>query len=298
MKMPKKLLLTIFMATLAILATSFNTTNTIANALPMPLELFRQTEPKSFRQHIPSERNWRVEQWISHFARRDRERFDRYMTRGALYKTLIQDILVEHGVPADLYYLAMIESGFSRRARSRAQAVGFWQFIAPTARRYGLKVNNEVDERMDIIRSTRAAARYLKDLHNEFGDWYLAMAAYNCGEARVRRVVRRHGTKNFWVLARRRALPIETINYVPKFQAARKIAKSPESYGFQRKTFYQYPVVRKVRVQENKHLASIARQHGVRVQTLLALNPQLITSRTPSTRSGYYEIWLPKPRNT
>lgn len=230
-----------------------------AHALPMALELFTISQPKTFPSKIPHEMNPQVEAWVKYFSVRDRARFDRFMGRGAMYKSLIQEILVENGVPSELYYLAMIESGFARRARSHASAVGVWQFIAPTGRRYGLRIDQDVDERMDVIRATRAAARYLKDLKTEFGSWYLAMAAYNCGENRVRRAVARAGTKDFWKLARARRLPAETINYIPKFQAAMVIARNPERYGFRRKTLYDFPSVDKIRVKGRIHLAERAR---------------------------------------
>jgi membrane-bound lytic murein transglycosylase D len=264
-----------------------------AEAVPLPLELFREARPRTLPRKIPHEMNAQVRQWVNFYTLKDRERFDRYMQRGALYKTIIQDILVEHGVPAEMYYLAMIESGFARKARSHAQAVGVWQFIAPTARRYGLRVDAVVDERVDVIRSTRAAARYLRDLHREFGSWHLAMAAYNSGENRVRRAVRRTGTKNFWEIARRRALPRETIEYVPKFQAAMLIAKNPEKYGFERKTIYEFPLVKRVRVDQRLNLAEVARRHNLPKETVLALNPHLLRGHIPR---GGYEIWLPKRR--
>jgi membrane-bound lytic murein transglycosylase D len=245
-----------------------------AQALPMALELFTIAQPKTFPSQIPHEMNPQVNAWVKYFSVRDHERFDRFMGRGAMYKSLIQEILVENGVPSELYYLV-------------------WQFIAPTGRRYGLRIDQEVDERMDVIRATRAAARYLKDLKMEFGSWYLAMAAYNCGENRVRRAVARAGTKDFWKLARARRLPAETINYIPKFQAAMVIARNPERFGFRRKTLYDFPSVDKIRVRGRIHLAEVARSRGVSRETILMLNPHLLRSRTPRVASGFYQIYLP-----
>lgn len=261
-----------------------------ARALPIPLDLFSEAEPRVFKQEIRPEWNPEVQRWIHFFTHRDRKRFERFMKRGALYKTLIQDILVDNGVPSEMFYLAMIESGFSRGARSSARAVGVWQFMPSTARLYGLRVDHEVDERLDIIRSTRAAARYLKDLKEEFGSWYLAMAAYNCGVGRMRKAVHRNRTHDFWRLARRDALPDETANYIPKFQAAMTIARTPEKYGFPRINFYEFPDVRRVRVPGRTHLAEVARQHRLSFTTIVALNPHLLRGRTP--RSSY-EVWVP-----
>ena len=264
-----------------------------AKALQIPLHLFEEARPRIIRPQIGLESNRSVEKWVRYFGQEDRERFDRFMQRGALYKTLIQDILVENGVPPEMYYLAMIESGFARHATSHVSAVGVWQFMAPTARRFGLRVDKEVDERLDIIRSTRAAAKYLRRMYKEFGSWYLAMAGYNAGEGRVRTAVRRGGTRDFWKLAARGLLPSETIDYVPKFQAAMRIARNPEKYGFQTKTLYEFPNVQRVRVPSRVHLADVARRHRVSVHTVVALNPQLKTGRTPISRAGY-DIWLPK----
>jgi membrane-bound lytic murein transglycosylase D len=262
-----------------------------ATALPIPFELFSEAEPREFRIQIPVETNREIQRWIHFYTRKDRERFARFMKRGALYKTLIQDILIEHRVPGEMYYLAMIESGFARRARSSAKAVGVWQFMPATARLYGLRVDREVDERLDLIRSTRAAARYLKDLKQEFGSWYLAMAAYNCGLGRMRRAVNRHQTRNFWRLARRDAIPDETANYIPKFQAAMIIARSPERYGFARNNLYDFPEVRRVRIAGRTQLREIARRHRVSITSIVSLNPHLLRGRTPRTS---YEVWIPR----
>jgi membrane-bound lytic murein transglycosylase D len=265
-----------------------------AQAIPIPMELFREVRPRVLPPpEIPREMNGSVRNWVHFFSVSDHPRFDRFMSRGALYRTMVQEVLVENGVPAELYYLAMIESGFARGARSSAKAVGVWQFIAPTARRYGLRVDKEIDERLDIIRGTRAAARYLKSLKHEFGSWHLAMAAYNCGENCVRRAVRRGHTRDFWQLARMRLLPAETINYIPKFHAAMLIARAPEVYGFGHKIYYEFPEIRSLRVIGAMPLSEIARRKHVSFETLVALNPHLVRRQTPRAGRGY-EVWLPR----
>jgi membrane-bound lytic murein transglycosylase D len=265
-----------------------------ASATPFPPGMLKATQPPrvSYRS-IPLEKNFHVRKWIRYFTRDNRERFDRFMERGARYRTLVQEILADNGVPPEMYYLAMIESGYASRARSRASAVGIWQFIAPTARRYGLRVDHEVDERIDIRRSTKAAARYLLDLREEFGSWYLAMAAYNCGEGRIRRIIKRHKTRDYWTLMRQNALPAETAQYVPKFQAAMHIARNPQAYGFDHKTHYDFPEVRKVKVQGRLPLREIARNKRVSLEAMRALNPHLLREKTPRAKKGY-EIWVPR----
>jgi membrane-bound lytic murein transglycosylase D len=264
-----------------------------ANAMNFPDGMLQQVAaPRPNYSDIPIESNHYVRNWIRFFTQEDRERFDRFMERGARYRILVQKILADNGVPPELFYLGMIESGYASRARSQAKAVGIWQFMAPTAREYGLRVDSEVDERLDIRRSTKAAARYLKGLEQEFGSWYMAMAAYNCGLGRVRTAIRRNGTRDFWTLARRRALPAETIQYIPKFQAAMLIARNPSAYGFETKVHYRFPQVKRVRVLSRMPLRDVARRQGVPVASLEALNPHLLKGKIPGSRRGY-ELWVP-----
>ena len=267
-----------------------------ANSLSSPFPvgfLTKANAPRITYDDIPIESNARVRKWIYFFTHENRNRFDRFMTRGGRYRILVQEILEENDVPPEMFYLGMIESGYASKARSGARAVGIWQFMAPTARRYGLKVTKEVDERLDVMRSTKAAALYLKDLKEEFGSWYMAMAAYNCGEGRVRQAIRRHHTRDFWTLAHRRALPAETADYVPKFQAAMRIARNPQSYGFAHVTHYEFPEVRLVKIRQNLALEEIARRQRVPFASLRALNPHLLNERTPRLASGY-GVWIPR----
>jgi membrane-bound lytic murein transglycosylase D len=145
---------------------------------------------------------------------------------------MIHEHLREAGLPEDLAYLAMIESGFNERAYSRARAVGIWQFISATGKNYGLKINGYVDERRDPIKSTRAATAYLSTLYEEFGSWHLAVAGYNAGEGKIRRAIKKYKTTDFWEIAQGRYLKLETKRYVPKLIAAIIISKEPEKYGF------------------------------------------------------------------
>jgi membrane-bound lytic murein transglycosylase D len=267
---------------------------TTAQAALMPMDdlRFAKARPRTHKISIPLENNASIRAWIQFFTGRNRERFARFMDRGRFVKTKIQDILVANGVPAEMYYLAMIESGFASHARSRTAAVGIWQFMPSTARRFGLRVDNYVDERLDMIKATGAAAKYLKSLHGEFGDWYLAMAAYNTGENRVRRAIRVGRTKNYWALARRGFLLPETAQYIAKFQAAMTIAKYPNLYRFSESTFYDYPRLQKLHVRGNYvSIDNLASRHGLSSATLRALNPHLVRGVVPP---GVRTIYAPR----
>ncbi len=170
--------------------------------------------------------------YISYFSNRGRGTFERAFARSGRYHDMMVSILKEEGVPQDLIYLAQAESGFHPLAVSRVGARGIWQFMGSRARGYGLQHNMWVDDRQDPEKSTRAAARHLKDLYAQFGDWYLAMAAYNSGPGTVQAAVRRTGYADFWELYRRNVLPKETRNYVPIILAVTIVTKNLSQYGF------------------------------------------------------------------
>ncbi|RME16074.1 MAG: hypothetical protein D6797_05255, partial [Bdellovibrio sp.] len=181
---------------------------------------------------IQLEVNPAVQKWLNYFQERGRAHMERYLKRSTRYISVMKAELRKRGMPEELIYVPLIESGFNHRAYSYASAVGYWQFIRGTAKRYGLRINTFIDERRDPILSTNAAAEYFSELYNLFGDWYLALAAYNAGENRIKRAVMKYKTRNFWRLAKGRRLPRETRNYVPKFIAAALIHQNPAKYGF------------------------------------------------------------------
>lgn len=176
--------------------------------------------------------NDRVEYWVDYFTGRGRKFFAKYLERSEFFIPYIVPLLQQNGMPEDLVYLAMIESGFNNHARSFARAVGPWQFMSATGKRYGLMVNWWVDERRDIRKSTLAAVEYLKDLYTMFQSWELAAAAYNAGENKVARAIQKYGTKDFWEISRHRFLKPETRDYVPKIIAAALISKNRQLFGF------------------------------------------------------------------
>jgi membrane-bound lytic murein transglycosylase D len=241
---------------------------------------------------IPMVDNARVRRWVEYFTQKDRERFQRFLNRGDHYRQVVEDTLEENELPAELFYLAMIESGFRPEANSVAKAAGVWQFIPGTARRYGLRVDRYVDERRDPIRATEAAAKYLKDLYNAFGSWHLAMAAYNAGELRVLRAIFRGKSRDFWELAGQKVLPPETANYVPKFLAVVSIGQNPEKYGFKIDES-EFPDVEAVELPASTPIALAASSAGMPVGEFKKLNPNLRRDRLPPDD---YEVWVPTSR--
>lgn len=238
---------------------------------------------------IPIEFNEAVDRWLLYYQREGRRSFQVHLARAGRYEPTMRAIMREHGLPQDLVYLSLIESGYDPNAYSRAHAVGLWQFLESTGRRYGLRIDEWVDERRDPILATRAAAAYLKDLYEEFDCWYLAAAAYNGGASRVRRAIRRTGSRDFWTLVRRGYLARETRNYVPKFIAAALIAKQADRYGFSVSTapLLSYDVGQ---VPDATSLSVIAEAAGVELAEVVVLNPQLVRRVTPPGESYYVRL--------
>lgn len=189
---------------------------------------------------VPIQVNKQVKAYLVYFSTKRKEIIQRQLARSTRYLPMIKEVFQEYGLPEDLAYLAMIESGFNPEAQSPAGACGMWQFIKGTGVRYGLVIDGYIDERRDPVKSTRAAARYLLDLYKQFGSWYLAAASYNCGERRVQKELNKGNHENFWELSADKCLPSETENYVPQMIAATIIAKNPEKFGF-KDVPYQQP---------------------------------------------------------
>ena len=231
-----------------------------------------------------------VEALIDQFVAKDRERFGMWISRSGRYLPMIQRIFREKGLPEELAYTAMIESGFSPRAVSRVGAKGMWQFMEATARRYGLVINRWVDERLDPVKSTIAAAEYLGDLYGLFGHWFLAQAGYNAGEARVGRAIQRARTSDFWALTQTRHLPDETKMFVPQILAAAVISQAPSRYGFD-VTLAAPLAYDEVSLRRSLDLDTIARLAGVSVEEIRELNPSLLARITPPF--GSYTLRLP-----
>ncbi len=248
---------------------------------------------KALKAGLPVELNQHVDRWIDYFANKNHDAFQRFLDRGQPYKKMIVATLRDSGVPSELYYLAMIESGFVLNATSTASAVGFWQFIPGSGRRYGLRVDRFVDERRDPWRATVAASLYLADLNNVFNSWYLAMAAYNAGEGRIMGAIMRGKTRDFWELVRLKVLPSETMDYIPKVLAAYIVGKNPEKYGFRVPNAEAHEAFVGVTVPSPINLAAIANETDIPLENLQKFNPHLKSGVTPTDISTY-KIWIPK----
>ena len=241
---------------------------------------------------IPIVMNAKVEEFIEYFQTDLKDKFSLWLSVSSKYIPLMRNLLKENGLPEDLVYLALIESGFNPNAYSRRKATGPWQFIYPTGKRYGLSVNWWVDERRDPEKSTIAAAKYLKDLYDLFECWYLAAASYNAGEGKISRAMKRYRTEDFWELSKYRYLKRETKNYVPQMIAAALVAKDPEAYGFV-DIEYQDPLCYdKVKVPEVTTLGLIAEACEASAEELKELNPELLRGCTPPGVSDY-EVRIP-----
>lgn len=245
---------------------------------------------------IPIVFNDAVKYYVKWFSEDKKDVFARWLKRSRLYVPIITEILRDQNMPEDLVYLAMIESGFNPKAYSRAKASGPWQFIYSTGDRYGLDVNYWVDERRDPEKSTVAAAKYLKDLFNQFGCWYLAAASYNAGEGRIGRAIEKHNTNDFWELYKYDRIPKETREYIPQLIAAAIIAKDPVKFGFG-SIVYDAPVrFKELNVPAATPVEAIAKASSLDIDTVRSCNPEILRGITPPG-AGSYVIKLPADVN-
>ncbi len=246
---------------------------------------------------LPVTANPRVEYWMKYFKTNGRQQFLKWLVRGESVRQLVNPLLRQEGLPQEIFFLGMIESGFSNTAYSKARATGPWQFMRATAQLYGLKVSHWVDERRDPVKSTIAAARYLKDMYVKFGDWYLAMASYNAGPGKISRAIRKSGSRDFWKISQTSYIRAETKHYVPKVLAATILASNPQANGFDIKpdpmdetpTTY-VSLTRPVKIDE------LALKLNVPSNMISRWNPELLRDITPPTNQSKgetYQLRLP-----
>jgi len=264
------------------------------SAEPFDLKLPEQELPDS---DIPLTFNSKVAYFTGYFQDSGRSSFARWLSRSERYIPMMREVLRKEGLPEDLVYLAMIESGFSPHAFSVASAVGPWQFMSETGKRYSLRINPWIDERRDPLKSTVAAALYLKELYALFNnDWYLAAAGYNAGENKILRAINMYNSRDFWELSKGEYLKRETKDYVPKLLAAAIIAKEPAKYGFADVAYLPPIEFDIVKIPSRTDLEQIAKALGVTPQALRELNPELRRSCTPPDYPGY-ELKIPKGKS-
>ncbi|MCA9422593.1 MAG: transglycosylase SLT domain-containing protein, partial [Nitrospira sp.] len=241
---------------------------------------------------IPLVLNDAVEKNLEYFQHGIHERFQSYLDRFHHYQDLVEPVFRELGLPRELMYLSLVESGFNPRAFSRSRASGPWQFMKGTGRVYGLDVDWYLDERRDPIKSTVAAAHHLRDLYDQFGSWPLALGAYNAGSGKISRAIKKTGTRDFWTIRRSRHIRRETKDYVPRFIAATLIAQNPTAYGFSipdgdRHEFEEVLITKRV------HLSAVTQETGIPVEELQRLNPELRRSIVPNLTSPGYFLKVP-----
>jgi membrane-bound lytic murein transglycosylase D len=239
------------------------------------------------KYNIPVVIDASVQRHIHFFNTSIRSRFEQWLVRLNRYRPLVEDILSEFNLPSDLVHLSLVESGFNPHAYSRSRATGPWQFMKRTGKHYGLRINRYVDERRDPIKSTVAAARYLRDLYDLFGTWPLAMAAYNAGEGRVMRALRKAKAETYSDISKTRLIRRETKQYVPRIMAATVIARNLDEYGFSQEPVAPHQF-EEVVVTRPLHFRAIAKFTGIPYKELRLLNPELRRNMTPPGRSAYH----------
>ncbi len=274
----------------ALFSSSQKQTPIIQLSLKQKLQLLEKKQngkADHFIFDLPVTYNAKVSRWITFFQNNGKNFFRDWLEKSNKYMPIIQSQLKAAGLPTDLAYMVMIESGFSATAVSSSKAVGPWQFIGSTGKNYGLIQTHWLDERRDLIKSTQAAVKYLSNLHAEFGSWYLVAASYNMGEGGLRRQIKKYGTSDYWELVNRNALPQETQDYVPKILAALMIAKAPNLYGFRDLAESSPLNTELVLAPPGVDIDLLADHLNVTRKSLRDLNAQLTAGYIPRTVSGY-----------
>lgn len=259
-----------------------------------PAPVVAEDKFESSRKGIPIDLNPMVSYWVDRFRFESRDWLQGALRRCGVYKYAQQVLLKRAALPIELVYLPLIESGCMSLSRSPKDAVGHWQFIKGTAVRYGLKVNEAIDERRDPLKSTMAASHYIRDLYNVFQNWYLTLAAYNLGEVRVLAAVMKGNTRDFWKLCEKNLLPRETQEYVPKFLAAIFLGENAQAYSLPSEdTFKTLPEIESVTLRGPFTITELSRKIGLSKEWVTRLNPQFISDSVPANVASI-DAWFPK----
>ena len=261
-------------------------------------QIYSGNTSKYEEDFLPDLNHELVRHWEDYFKGRGKMGFQTFLNNGEKYRPMIEKIFDEHNLPRSLYYVGLIESGYIVRARSHAAAVGPWQFIKGTAKRYGLRVNSSIDERQNIYKSTQAAALYFQDLYNIFGSWELALSAYNAGEYGIIRRIRGANTRDYYKLSAMKKLPKETRNYVPKVIAAMKVAREAKSHNIKisAPTVNPYLSTTSHKISGSIGVNQLANQLSISPTTLRQLNADIKGSHIPHMGKAGFYVYLPKNR--
>ncbi len=254
--------------------------------------IFKKSE-NDFLEKRPSKK---VDFWIKYFAVQNKDRLERFVANGEKYRKIVEETFERYGLPKELFFVGIIESGYYNASKSHAGAVGPWQFMPATARRYGLRVSRSLDERQNIFKATEAAALYFQDLYNIFGSWELALAAYNKGENGIIRRIRGANTRDFYELSAKGVIPKETRHYVPKVLAVMEILNNKDKYNIQTKKWVDNPFEDVVTMEIDRSVSVAALASKLRISSDLVrkLNPDIKQAHIPHPGRKKLEIYLPK----
>jgi membrane-bound lytic murein transglycosylase D len=268
---------------------AFQADNRLLELLEKEIDKAVEQPPERRRLQFSKEvvGNPKVRHFLHYYSVTAKNSFEELLARSGKYMPMIAAVLAREGLPKELGYLALLESQFVLDSTSRNGAAGLWQFVPSTARQYGLRIDSWVDERRDPVKSTRAAAAYLKDLHDYYGRWFLATAAYNAGPGNVDKALRQSQAKDFWSIKAKAELSEETRNFVPKFIAIALIASDPYKHGFQNVQYHAALDYEEVELPFPLQLASLAELAETETSTLKALNPALLKETTPPGEIGF-----------
>lgn len=270
----------------------------IKNTRPLLLARYNRPLKKKRRKPVLSLKydKKKFNMWVKYFSKRGKNSFQRHLNNSFLYKKIVSKILRKHGIPEDIFFVGLIESGYNSKIKSHAGATGHWQFMKKTGIHYGLVVDKYIDERRNIYKSTAAAAGYFKDLYNIFGSWELALCAYNAGEYRIIGAIRRGKSRDYITLTKKGLIPKETSNYVPKVAAARYIFKNMKKFGFYEKKYNLnlFKKVKTVTLYQSFNLRKMAEFINVPLSVLSFLNPDLKRNYIRVKKKSGLQVYLPQ----